>query len=319
MKMTAIDDAVTLVRDGQRFLVAAHVSPDGDALGSMLATMHGLRALGKQVVAYDRDPAPARLQFLDGAGEIVTTPPRGPFDATFVHDCGDVRLLGEAFPPRAVTGPLVVLDHHATVRPYGDVVLRDPSASAVGVIVARLLRALGVTLTKPIAEALWCSLVSDTGWFRYSSTDVETLELARACVAAGVQPWQFARRAEEEQPPGRLRLLALVLATLELRGKLALLSLDDEMLSQAGAGPELSDGFVNYARALEGVEVGVLVTKLRLGLRASLRSKGGCDVAAIAAQFDGGGHRAAAGCTIEGEYAAARARLVAAIEKALAE
>src|SRR5205823_13842556 len=146
--------------------------------------------------------------FLDGAAEVVTKPPAGPFDATFVHDAGDAKLLGEHFPPREASGPVVVLDHHASVRPFGDVVIRDPSASAVGVIVARLLRALGVALERPIAEALWCSLVSDTGWFRYSSTDLETMELARACVEAGVQPWQFARRAEEEQPPAKLRLLA---------------------------------------------------------------------------------------------------------------
>jgi phosphoesterase RecJ-like protein len=315
-----LERVAALVKSGRRFLSAAHVSPDGDALGSMLATALGLRALGKEVVLYDRDPAPARYRFLPSANEIVTQPPKGPFDATFVHDCGDARLLGEAFPKREVTGPLVVLDHHASARDFGDLVVRDPSASAVGIIVARLLRLLGVELSKPIAEALFCSLVSDTGWFRYASTDLETMDLARACIAAGVKPWEIARRAEEEQPAARLRLLGLVLPTLTLVGErprqTAVLTLGEEMLHQAAAQPEMADGFVNYARGLEGVEVGVLLTHARSSVRVSLRSKGHIDVGAIAAQFDGGGHRAAAGCTLPLPMDDARERLLAVIARA---
>jgi phosphoesterase RecJ-like protein len=193
------------------------------------------------------------------------------------------------------------------------VVVRDPSAAAVGVLVARLLGALGVALDVPIAEALWCSLASDTGWFRYASTDVETLEVARDCVAAGCRPWQFAERAEESWPPARLRLLSRVLDTLEIHGDVALLALNEDMLGQAGAAPELAESFVNYARALEGVEVGVLLTEMRRGVRVSLRSKGRVDVGQVAAALGGGGHRAAAGCTLEGRLAEARRVLLAAL------
>jgi bifunctional oligoribonuclease and PAP phosphatase NrnA len=320
MSASPLEAVVALVGAGRRFMVTGHARPDGDALGSMLATAHGLRALGKEVVIYDRDPAPERLRFLPGALEVSTTPPVEPCDATFVHDCGDLRLLGEKFPPASVTGKIVVLDHHQHQRPFGDVVVRDVSAAAVGVIVARVLRALGVPLSQPIAECLWCSLVSDTGWFRYASTDLETMELATACVAAGAQPWAFARKAEEEWPVARVRLLALVLATLETVGerpyRAALLTLTEEMLGQAGASPELTDGFVNYARGLEGVEVGVMLTVARTSIRVSLRSKGGIDVGAVAEQFDGGGHRAAAGCAIALPLEDAKRRLLDAIAKA---
>src|SRR5439155_13600465 len=128
------------------------------------------------------------------------------------------------------------------------------------------------------------------------------LALARDCVAAGAAPWEFARKSEEEAPPSKLRLLALVLATLELVGerpsRAALLTLDETMLRAAGAQPEQAEGFVNYARGLEGVEVGVMFTQMRQAVCVSLRAKGGCDVGAIAARFDGGGHAAAAGCTL---------------------
>jgi phosphoesterase RecJ-like protein len=243
-----------------------------------------------------------------------------PFDGTFVHDCGDVRLLGAGFPVAAITGPVVVLDHHASARDFGDIVVRDPSASAVGVLVARLARALGVSLTREIAECLWCSLASDTGWFRYSTTDVETMELATECVRAGASPWQFALKAEEESPVARVKLLGLVLATLELHGepprRVAVLRLDEQMLGLAGAKPEYAEQFVNYARALEGVEVGMLLTTARQNIRVSLRSKGGFDVGALAAKFDGGGHRAAAGCVLPLPFADALKTLLDAIAAA---
>jgi phosphoesterase RecJ-like protein len=311
--VTGLDEAVARVRAGQRFLVAAHANPDGDALGSMLATAHGLRALGKEVVVYDKDGAPARLAFLPGADEIIHRVADAPFDATLVHDCGDARLLGDGFPPRSMSGPILVLDHHTSERPFGDVSLRDPSASAVGVIVARLLRALGVPLSKTIAECLWCSLVEDTGWFRYAATDLETMRLAADCVAAGARPWDFALKANEQSPPERLKLLARVLDSLEIVGSTAILTLTRAMCDATGASADQADGFVGYARGLRGVEVGVMLYEAEGGVRVSLRSKGRVDVAAIAERFGGGGHRAAAGCFLEASLVEARAAILDAL------
>ncbi|HXU67696.1 MAG TPA: DHH family phosphoesterase [Polyangia bacterium] len=313
--MNGLDDVVRLVRAGRRFLVTGHANPDGDALGSMLATLHGLRALGKEVVAYDHDPAPRRFSFLPGATALVSDAAAlaGPFDATFVHDCGDHHLLGDRFPSRAVTGPLVVLDHHASGRDFGDLSLRDSDAAAVGVIVARLLGALGVSIDVTIAECLWCSLASDTGWFRYASTDAETMRLATACVEAGAVPWDFARRSEESAPPARLKLMARVFDTLELVGATALLTLERATLTATGTTTAEAEGLVGYARALDGVEVGVMLYEQEGGVRVSLRSKGAVDVGAVAARLGGGGHRAAAGCFVPGSIADVRARVLEAL------
>jgi len=313
--MTGLEDVVRLVRAGRRFLVTGHANPDGDALGSMLALQHGLRTLGKEVVAYDHDPAPRRFGFLPGAGALVTDAARlgAAFDATFVHDCGDKHLLGDRFPGRDVTGPIVLLDHHASGSDFGDHSLRDTSASAVGIIVARLLAALGVPIDAIIAECLWCSLVSDTGWFRYSSTDAETMRLASACVEAGAVPWDFARRSEESAPPARLKLMARVFDTLELVGPVALLTLTQAALTSTGTTTAEAEGLVGYARALDGVEVGVMLYEQDDGVRVSLRSKGGVDVGAVAASLGGGGHRAAAGCFVRGTLAEVRARVLASL------
>lgn len=314
--MIGLDEVVALVRRGSRFLVAAHARPDGDALGSMLATAHGLRALGKEAVVFAGEGAPARLAFLPGADAIVRDAGATPFDATFVHDTGDAALLDGNFPSPSVSGPIVVVDHHASVRPFGDVSLRDPTAAAVGVIVARLLRALEVRIDKPIAECLWCSLVSDTGWFRYSSTDAETMRLAADCVEAGAVPWEFARKSEEASPPERLRLMARVFDTLEIVDRVALLTLTRATLAATGASADHAEGLVGYARALGGVDVGVMLFETDGGTRVSMRSKGAVDVAAVAEQFGGGGHKAAAGCSIAAPIGEARARIVAALATA---
>lgn len=191
--------------------------------------------------------------------------------------------------------------------------MRDSAAAAVGVIVARLLEALGVALDATIAECLWCSLASDTGWFRYPSTDAETMRLATACVEAGAVPWDFARRSEESQPAARLQLMARVFDTLELVGPVALLTLTRATLTATGTTTAEAEGLVSYARAIDGIEIGVMLYEQDGGVRVSLRSKGAVDVGAVAARLGGGGHRAAAGCFVRGSLAEVRARVLEAL------
>lgn len=296
--------AAELVRRGQRFLVAAHARLDGDAIGAMLTSAHGLRSLGKEVVLYNPDPVPRRFQFLPGAGEIRRRLPAGlRCDAALVHDCGARHLLGEHFPGKEVTGPLIVLDHHEVVGDLGDLIVRDARAASAGVIAWRLLAALGLdeaAMPEPLAAALFVSLVEDTGWFRYPGTDAEALRLAAACTRAGVSSWDIALELDESHSEASLRLLCQVLPSLERHsaGQLALLTLTDQMLRLAEATPDDVGKMVNYARALRGVEIGALVTVSDERIYVSLRGKGRVHVGEIARRFGGGGHRNAAGCTI---------------------
>lgn len=323
-----LDRAVALVRGGRRFLCTAHARPDGDGLGAMLTSAFGLRALGKEVWLYNQDKIPARLRFLPGANEVRRRLPAGVvFDATLVHDTGARHLLGDHFPPAAATGPLIVIDHHVVADDFGAINLRDPSAASAGLVAFRLLLALGLAptdLPRPLALALLTSLVEDTGWFRYAGTTPEALRLAATCLESGVSPWEIARPLDEENSEASLRLLALVLPTLSRHcdGRVAVLSVGDEQLRQVGATSEDIGKLVNYARGLRGVEVGVLLTLGDRHSYASLRSKGGLDVASVAAGFGGGGHRAAAGCMLPAEptpegRAAAQQRLIDALGGAL--
>jgi phosphoesterase RecJ-like protein len=187
-------------------------------------------------------------------------------------------------------------------------------------MVYRLAERLGARLTKAGAEALYVSIVADTGWFRYANTNAEVLRIAAHLIDLGADPWRTTQAMSESQPPERLVLLSQVLTTLQvsLGGKLATLEVSDEMIKRCGATAEMVEGFVGYARGIRGVEVGVLLSRKGQSVRASLRGRGRVDVARVAAQFGGGGHRDAAGCEIGApDLAAARTLVEQAVEREL--
>lgn len=307
----------------QNALVTCHLGPDGDAVGSMSALTTLLRAQGKKVTLYNPDPVPRTLRWLPQVATLVHRLPVGTrYDVTFVCDCGDRKLVGESFPASDITGPLVVLDHHAFSRPFGDVYLCDPSAPAAGVLVARLAETLGWPILPEAAEAIYVSLVADTGFFRYANTTAEAFRLAHDFVdRLGVDPWKVAEALGERVPLSRYRLLAAALATIqiELDGQVAVMTVTEEMVRAAGAAWEDTEGLVNYTRSIEGVECGVLFTPAKdKRVRVSLRSRGRrINAGAVVMPFGGGGHSGAAGCRLEGTLAEARARILAALQEAL--
>lgn len=320
--MSGLVPVVAALAQAKRVLLTCHLGPDGDSIGSLSALAALLRENGREAVFYNPDPAPRNLRWLPHVDTLVHKLPAGTFDATIVVDCGDAKLLGKSFPDRSVTGPLVVLDHHASSRPFGDVYVCDPGAASVGVLVARLARALGWAISPEAAPGLYVSLVSDTGSFRYANTNAEAFALAGHLVAdLGVSPWEVAQALGEEVPLVRWKLLAQALAgvALELDGRVAVMIITDEMVRGSGARWEHTEGIVNYARAIEGVQCGVLLTPARDGgIRVSLRSKGKIDAGAVCAPFGGGGHPGAAGCLLEGTMEDARARILGALAAAMA-
>jgi phosphoesterase RecJ-like protein len=298
-------EVVAAVQRGQRFLVTAHPGPDGDAIGSMVAALLALEALGHEAVAFNPDPVPQRFVFLTGTERFVNAlDDAAAFDTTLVLDCSDERMFEEAWklgPDRL--GTVVVIDHHKTAGNFGDVVWRDQGAAAVGAMLFPLFEALGVPSSREIAEALYCSLMSDTGSFRYQNTTAATMRTAATLLERGVDPWRVSSGIYEDRPCCEVQLLALVLQTLEVSddGKAACLRVDQPMLDATGATPDMLDGFINYARGIRGVEVAILLRPGPRGVRVSMRSRGRVDVSMLAERFDGGGHHNAAGCTMPGD------------------
>ncbi len=310
-RATDKDSLIGLIADAQSIVLASHAHPDGDAIGSLLGLGLGLRSIGKEVSFYNRDAVPYNLKFLPGSEKIS---PDLCFteqaDLTILLDCAEPNRIGEAFPKVGWGKNIAVVDHHKTFDPeFADVYFRDVSAAATGELVYELLLDLGAEISLDVAKCIYCTLVTDTGSFRYSNTKKRTFEIAGELVELGVEPWEITSNVYESQPLERIRLLTKVLQTLEISscGRIAFLVVHTSDLSENNE--SLIDGFINYARSIMGVEVATQLMGVDTDWRISFRSKGKIDVSQIAQIFGGGGHRNAAGCTMNGDKNSVKERL----------
>lgn len=311
------EQVIEEIKRGNSFLVASHVNPEGDAVGSSLALALGMKQLGKGVTVYLPDRVPEIFRFLPSA-DMVVSRLDGSYDATFVVDCGQMDRLGRGFNSIDEKGKIINIDHHPTNNGFGDINILEPKASAAGEIVFDLLKAIPVDITIDMATNLYTAILTDTGSFRYSSATPRAFQIAGELVAKGVDPWGIAQRVYESYPAKRFRLLGEVLETMEVTsgGKVASLIVTQEMLDKTGVDKELTDGFVNFARAVEGVEIAVLFRESGPGMyKVSFRSRGMCDVSRIAEVFGGGGHHDAAGCEIRGPLEEVKARVLEVVER----
>lgn len=314
-----------LLRAAQSLLLAVHVRPDGDAVGSALGLGLALERAGKRVRFLVDGGIPRYLAWLPGAGRFEPPAPleESP-DAAVLLDCGDLERVGQVRPLLEQAREVVNIDHHPSNTRYGSTRWIEPGAAAVGEQVLDLLDELGLEPDEAVATALFASIASDTGGFRYSNTTASTLERAARLVRAGARPDEIARRLWEERTPGSLRLLGRVLEGLEVLagGRFSRVRVPARLLEEAGAAEEDVEGLVNYPRSLQGVEAAALFQEVRLegrpAVRVSLRSNRWLDVSAVAVRFGGGGHGRAAGCTVEGSLDEVVAEVSRAVEEALA-
>ncbi|MBI2821566.1 MAG: bifunctional oligoribonuclease/PAP phosphatase NrnA [Acidobacteria bacterium] len=290
------------IHDHQYFLVTSHARPDGDALGSELGLALALESIGKRVDVVNRDPHPSTYSELPGIERIVIADrvPHRNYDGAFVLECGDVERPELADLDKL---PIVNIDHHVTNGNFGQLNWNDPAAAAVGEMIYRLLNYSGIALDTRMATNLYIALFTDTGSFQYAGTTAETLEVAAVLVRAGADPTFAARIIYNSNPYERIRLLGLVLNTLQRdpTGRIAWIWLTAAILQQSGAGKGDTEGLVNYPLSIKDVMVAAFIRDSGKGsFRISLRSKGKLDVAAVAQRFGGGGHLNAAGFELKG-------------------
>lgn len=304
------------------FLVTSHIDPDADAVGSCLGLTHALRGMGKEVVVALESPVPANLLFLPGAGGILSGAPGGRrFHAAWVLDCPGLdragRIPGDALRPGA---RVANVDHHVGNDGFGDLRLVSPEASATAELVHDILDAYGLPLSPETAQCLYAGILSDTGGFRFQNTTPRALRLAARLADRGASAPDIAEELYMKRSASSLRILGLALASLEERcgGRIGALTITREMFQRANASPEEADGIVQFAKALTGTRVGVLIQEVGPNeIRASLRSDGTVDVNAVAGRFGGGGHRTAAGLRVRGRLEEVRRDLLHAIEQAV--
>ncbi len=311
------DLVVEVIRRGRRFLVTMHRDPDGDALGASLALACALREMGKEVVHYNPDPLPFNFRFLSGVNEITRTVPVGPFDATIACDTPRMDWLGEGVPKSSEKrGVLINLDHHKSSQEIGDLNVVDPDAASAGVLVYRLLKEMGHEISLNVAWAIYASILTDTGSFRYDSTDTECMRICAELIDAGVSPWQLSSNIYETQPASRLKLLSKVLSTLELAqgGRLAILTVTRRMLEETGGSLDMLDGFVNHARSVEGVEIAlILVEQSENKYHASFRSRGNVELFSLGKRLNGRGTAHGASACLTGRLSEVKQRAAHAV------
>jgi phosphoesterase RecJ-like protein len=309
---------VDAIRARRRFVISSHSRPDGDSIGSQLAMALALRALGKDVQVVNMDRAPGPILQFPGVAEIeIADVVTGDYDAAIIMECGDLQRTGVADLDRFF---VINIDHHPGNTAFGQLNWFDSSAAACGEMVFDLIAALGVPLDAAIATHIYLAILTDTGSFHYSSISPRTFEICARALEAGVDPVRVARNVYDSNNMGRLKLFGAVLSAMQLdpTGRVAIVYLDHDMAREAGGTYEDTEGLINLPLTVKEIEA-VVFFKQNEGdqYRVSMRSKGEIDVGAIAKEFDGGGHKNAAGCTVTGPIDALQKLFVERIDQAI--
>ncbi|MBI5634914.1 MAG: bifunctional oligoribonuclease/PAP phosphatase NrnA [Nitrospirae bacterium] len=301
----------------QILLLATHISPDGDALGSCLALAEALVVLGKKVYIFDKDPVPELYQFMPGhkkcrstLGNLLKKNP-----LLILLDCNSperAALEGYTF------SKSVVIDHHETESPFGDIRWVERTAAATGLMVFHLINALNIRITKSMATNMYTAIAVDTGTFRYSNTSSDVLRASAELIDAGAQPGIISEHLYERWKKNRFDLLSLCLGTLEIRDNMAMIHVTKDMFNKTGTVEADTENFANVPRMIDSVVISALIRETDNGRwKVSMRSKGQANVAKIAAAYGGGGHRNAAGFRIKTDLPLLKKTLFAAGKKIL--
>jgi len=316
-----------IIEAHDRFLITSHIRPDGDSIGSELGMAAMLAQKGKQSEIVNASTVPPRYQFLDPNRRIRHFGPeldpavlRSP-EVVVILDTSAWQQLGAvAGFVRETPAKKLIIDHHIGHDDMGAELFKDTAAAACGAILAEAVDHLGCVLTPEIAEPLFVALATDTGWFRFSSTNGRTMRIAARLIDAGLRVDRLYRTVYEESTLCRLKLLGRTLDGLQVmcNGRVAYTAIRLADFEATGSIPQDSEDLVNYTLAMIGVEVGLIFIEQRSGaVKVSLRSRNGLDCTRVAAQFGGGGHREAAGLTIDAPMAEALVNVLRAVETAM--
>lgn len=309
---------------GRRVAVVGHARPDGDCIGSQVALARILAAAGHDVCCVNADPVPRRLEFLVAgmtfrrAEDLLAD--AADYAAVFV-DSADQARPGERLRGR-FPAPVGNIDHHLSNVGYAEINVVDNGAAATAEIIGGLAFDFGLEVDAQAANGLYAGVLTDTGQFRFASTARRTMLIAAELLARGACPPQVGFELYERESMGKLALLQHYLASLKLEcgGRVCIGKLANGIFAATGTTAEDTEGLVDYARSIDGVDIGVLIEERADGtVKASLRAKEAAyRMDLIAAQFNGGGHACAAGLNLKRDTAGFYERLVAALAKQIA-
>lgn len=311
-----------ILGDAQHIHLITHRLPDSDGIGSQIALYHALQQRGQSVIMHNYDPVPRICQYLVGA-ECITNgqdvPAGSAVDVVVSLDAGSFARLHmpDSLHQHAT---LINIDHHASNTRFGAINAIDQRYCATGAMIFDLLKVMNIPLSPAMAQAMYAAILTDTSAFRNSSVDANVHRMVATLIDAGADVALAAEHAYASHKIERFNLLKEALDTLTLSNKqrVAWMHLDDGMFTRAQCSVEDSEGFIDYARSIGVVDVTVLMCQLNKACwKVTFRGKRGINVGALATKLGGGGHRYAAGCTLEGSELDVRCRLQEAVNQTL--
>ena len=307
--------AVEFLKNNDDFMILTHAHPDGDTLGCGFALCDALKSLGKNAVVRCGDTVPSKYSYM---GSICVDDIE--YENIIAVDVADTKLLGADFEARFGDRVKLCVDHHGSNRLYAEKTLLDASAAAACEIILEVIKALGATVTKTIADCIFTGLSTDTGCFRYANVTPRTLRMAAEMIESGADHSRINVIMFETKTRTYVALERLALESMKmyLDDKCAFITITQDMYRRSGSDESEVDAIASIPRQIEGVVVGVTMREKKDGtFKVSMRTHEGVDASAVCAMLGGGGHPRAAGCTVSGNVNMARNLVVSCIEKYL--
>ena len=299
-------EIATVLRNARKIGVVSHFRPDGDALGSVLGLALSLEAAGKEVVCLNQDGVPWHLDFLPGAARIIKPSNDLVLDvdvAVALDTATQERIGPDCLKALSTAAILVNIDHHPSNPRYGHLNYVDGGAPAVGQIIFDFLTAEGFPFNDEVRDNLFVAISTDTGSFQYSSTTAHTHEVIAAMMRQGLDTARLSNLLYSQNPMRRVELLRTLLNEMQFRagGRIASWNYTQATKQRIGVLPGDTEGLIDNLRSIDTVIAAVIFEETRDGtIRVSARSKDDrVDVSAVCALFGGGGHRLAAGATLQ--------------------
>jgi len=315
-------ELLQFLKNKDNFIIATHINPDGDGLGSAIALSTALQKIGKKTVLLCKDPVPNQYRFLPGQEKFITFGSFQPsaishqlFRNLILIDCNDIDRIIDTSKTSNFSLPTsyfsVVIDHHESERPFGDIRWVVPDSAATGLMIYHLIKELGIEISEEMAVNLYSAIAVDTGNFRYENTTPEVLRIAADLTEAGARPHVIYRRLFESWSGGRFDLFMKVLNTLQKEDGIAIVQVTRRMFEETSTSPDDVEHFVEFPRIMKDVKVSVLFREIEDNCyKISLRSKDDINVARVAEAFGGGGHKNAAGCRIKADFETAKKEIL---------
>lgn len=301
-----------VIKNANNIVIGSHVSPDGDNLGSSLGLYWALKKLNKDVNVLYVDPIPENYKFLPGIKDIVEISPDKEVDLFIALDCGDKHRLGQNEELADNAKILMNIDHHSSNPYYGDYNMVLENASSTAEVVYQLLKEMEISLDENIATNIYAGISADTGSFMYSNTGALTHKIVAELYEYNIDIENININLYQSKSLGRTKLFSRAFSDLELYydNKVGLIYVSLDMLKEADAKKEDTEGLVENIRDIQNIEVAVLLKEEKDYIRVSTRSKEYVDVSKVCSAFDGGGHIRASGCTLYGEVEDAKDKLL---------